>query len=133
MRKAIKILTISVLALSVLACSKKKNNDDPEERGEPGSVQLVFPEDDTECTEGIVINDTQSTVVFQWQEGENVDSYEVNLTNLNTGQSGSANATESELAIVIERGVPYEWFVISRRQDSDTAPNRPDKRANNYR
>ena len=113
---------ISVLMVTLTACPGGKDDPKPDETGEPGSVNLVFPENNTECTEGVVINDTESTVIFQWQAAQNVDSYEVNLTNLETGSAGTANSDTNELGIVLDRGVPYEWFVISKKNGSNEAP-----------
>lgn len=122
MSRYIKMIAISVVSITLMACPGSKDDLNPEERGEPGSVRLVFPENNTECTEGLVLSDAQSTVIFQWEAAENVDIYEVNLTNLETGSSGTANSDTNELGIVLDRGVPYEWFVTSRKEGTDEAP-----------
>ncbi|MDB4293474.1 hypothetical protein N9954_08715 [Maribacter sp.] len=122
MSRFLKILMVSVIMVSLTACPGGKDDPKPEEGGDPGSVTLVFPENNTECTEGLVINDAQSTVIFQWEAAQNVDSYEVNLRNLATGVLGTANSDTNELGIVLERGVPYEWFVISRKEGANEAP-----------
>lgn len=80
----------------------------------PLQATLVFPENNKECTEGIVENDTQSTVNFQWNNSENTDSYEVNLKNLNTNNSVRIPSNSNATQITLSRGVPYEWFVISK-------------------
>jgi len=121
-KKIIPTAIVAVLMLTLTACPDGKDDNNPEETGEPGSVNLVFPENNTECTEGVVLNDAQSTVIFQWEAAENVDSYEVNLTNLESGISGTANSDTNELGIVLDRGVPYEWFVISKKEGVNDAP-----------
>lgn len=80
----------------------------------PLQATLVFPENNKECTEGVVENDTQSTVNFQWNNSENTDSYEVNLKNLNTNNSVRISSNSNTALITLSRGVPYEWFVISK-------------------
>ncbi|MEB8345732.1 hypothetical protein OO010_06715 [Flavobacteriaceae bacterium KMM 6898] len=80
----------------------------------PLQATLVFPENNKECTEGIVENDSQSTVNFQWNNSENTDSYEVNLKNLNTNNTVRIPSNSNAAQITLSRGVPYEWFVISK-------------------
>jgi len=46
---------------------------------DPSATSLIFPENNTECNEGVVVNDTQSTVTFRWENSQNTDSYEVNI------------------------------------------------------
>jgi len=122
MSRFLKIITVSILLVTLTACPDGKDDPNPTEVGEPGSVQLVFPENNTECNEGVVINDAQSSVIFQWEAAENVDSYEVNLRNLETGVSGTASSNTNELGIVLDRGAPYEWFVISKKNGSNSEP-----------
>ena len=75
------------------------------------SVQLVFPENISECTEGTIISETQSEVVFRWTDiGEN-SNYQVNLTNLISNTTETITSTSTELAITLERGIPYSWFI----------------------
>lgn len=83
---------------------------------DPSAATLVFPEDNTECTTGIVNpnNASLSTVNFQWNASPNTDSYTVTVTNLNTNNSSFTNANTNEVDITIERGTPYSWFVTSR-------------------
>ena len=88
----------------------------------PSAATLVFPADNTECNEGEILSDTQSRVLFQWNASPNTDSYQVNLTNLNTNSTALTNSTANEAEITLLRGVPYEWFVVSRANGtSETA------------
>ena len=63
------------------------NGPDPVPVPAPLAATLIFPDNNTECNEGEVVNDTQSRVTFQWNASQNTDSYEVNLKNLNTNNS----------------------------------------------
>ncbi len=81
---------------------------------DPKATTLVFPENNTECNEGVVINDNSSRVTFRWNASDDTDSYEVNIRNLNTDATSKVPSTAAEAEITIERGVPYEWFVISK-------------------
>lgn len=80
----------------------------------PSAAALVFPDDNTECNEGIVVNETQSTVTFRWADSENTDSYQVNIRNLDNNNTSRTNSSINSADITILRGVPYEWFVVSR-------------------
>jgi hypothetical protein len=105
------ILKITLIVfLFVTACKK----DDGSDVGEPGSAKLVFPENNSECTEGTVINNLESTITFQWETSSNTDSYEVNVRNLNSDNTMKATVNANEADITLERNVPYEWFVVSK-------------------
>jgi hypothetical protein len=118
MIRIVKILAPVIVIMTLISC-RKKNNPDPISQGDPSAATLVFPDNNLECTEGTVVNDTQSTVIFQWQASANTSSYEVNLKNLNTTSSSSINSNTNEASITLERGVPYEWFVVSKSNGSN--------------
>ena len=116
MRKMYKIVFAIVLSIALTACSKKKkdNPDDVNNTDAPEAAALVFPDNNLECTEGTVINDSQSSILFKWQNADNATSYEVNLTNLNTNTSTSMNANTNEVSITVDRNTPYSWYVVSK-------------------
>ena len=80
----------------------------------PSASTLVFPDNNSECTTGELVTDTRSRVLFQWTASENTDSYEVNLLNLNTSSSSKITSNTNSVNITLDRGTPYEWFVVSR-------------------
>ncbi|MCK0157921.1 hypothetical protein MWU65_12060 [Cellulophaga sp. F20128] len=80
----------------------------------PKATTLVFPNNNSECTEGTVISTSESTVEFRWNTSENTDTYEVNLKNLATGGVQRKTVTTTNESFTIERGTPFEWFVISK-------------------
>ena len=98
---------------------------DPNPIPAPLATTLIFPDNNEECTEGEVINPTQSRVVFEWNDSQNTDSYQVNLRNLNTGSSSLTSSTESSTPIILLRGVPYEWFVVSRANGTTETATSP--------
>ena len=110
-------LVLLTLALFVVACGSDDGNEPsiptPEQVAPPEAVSLVFPPNNTVCNQGEIISETQSIVTFEYSLAENADTYEVNVTNLNTNITQRLNSNTDELAITIERGTPYEWFVIS--------------------
>lgn len=85
----------------------------------PVSATLVFPENNTECNEGIIINDKQSKVIFRWSNAEFSNSYEVILENLETHIKSTVESATNSTKIIIDRGTAYKWYVISK---SDRSP-----------
>jgi hypothetical protein len=110
----------SVITLFVLmACGGESSTDDTPPApvvAAPSAATLVFPADNTECNEGVIssTDETKSAVTFQWNASENTDTYEVNLRNINTNTSTKSNSTTNDATITIDRGTPYEWFVVSK-------------------
>ena len=109
-----------LMMAALMACSSGGDDPGPDPDPEPVQVAvpsaatLVFPDNNSECNEGVVINDTQSQVLFQWNSSQNTDSYEVNLKDLNTNNSSRTVSNTNSLNITLLRGNPYEWFVVSR-------------------
>ncbi|MEM9686305.1 MAG: hypothetical protein AAF934_05215 [Bacteroidota bacterium] len=109
---------VSFVLLFIVACGGDGggNNTPPLP---PSAAGLVFPADNTECNEGTVISDTQSTVTFMWNTSENTDRYTLNIRNLNTGQLQALNiSTGTQLEVTILRGEPYEWWVVSANDET---------------
>lgn len=100
-------LFCTVLSL-VIGC-KKKNNPKP-----PGQVQLVFPERNSDCTTGQSLGATTSRITFRWQEAENVKTYELRVTNINTGSTQTISTAATSANLPIEKGIPFSWLVRSR-------------------
>ena len=86
----------------------------------PAKTVLVYPSQNSVCTEGNVISATQSSIVFKWSISESTESYVLNLKNLITGFSTTHATTKAELDVTILRGTPYSWFVISKSSKSAT-------------
>ena len=100
------------MLLLLLSCHK----DDPDPAliiNKPTEALLVFPYENSECNEGTNITATESTVLFEWRAAENTDEYELILFDLSTENQSSHMAVESKIPIVLQRGTPYAWYVIS--------------------
>ncbi|MFK7810856.1 MAG: hypothetical protein AB8B59_00080 [Maribacter sp.] len=121
MIQIVKILVALLIICTLTSCPGGKDNPDDTKQQSvtPSAATLVFPDNNLECTEGEVVNDAQSTVTFQWQAASNTNSYEVNLKNLDTNSTTTTNANTNEASIILERGVPYEWFVVSKSDGTD--------------
>ncbi|MBT8183395.1 MAG: hypothetical protein KJN76_01035 [Eudoraea sp.] len=115
-----KLRYINILLMGVLlvSCGGGDSGGDPDPQPDPvaapSAATLIFPDNNTECNEGDVVSDTQSRVTFQWNASQNTDSYEINIKNLNSNNTSKSNSNTNSADITIERGVPYEWFVVSK-------------------
>lgn len=121
MRK-IKTYTTVLVVLAVAAACGGGGGGNPAPKLPPSAASLVFPIDNTECNEGTVISDTQSTVTFMWNASEHTDTYTLTVRNLNTGQLQTLNTSAIQLDVTLLRGIPYEWWVVSANAEtSETA------------
>lgn len=84
----------------------------------PSKVELIFPEENEECTAGIIISETESEVIFEWSNAEVADGYIISLTNLTNGQEQLFEADTNSLPIRMLRGTPYRWRVDTFLNDS---------------
>ncbi|WP_052143613.1 hypothetical protein [Wocania ichthyoenteri] len=119
------ILFFSVCAL--FTCSKgDDNSQDPTPVvNDPTAATLVFPNVNSECTEGTSITSTESTVKFQWNKGNYTDSYNLKLKDLNTGTTTGHSTVENNISIKLKRGNPYSWSVVSRSNESSKTAESP--------
>lgn len=117
-----KYIYIVIIVSLILSCGGGDDGTSgpptPPDVMSPVATTLIFPEDDTVCNISEILSETQSRVTFQWNNSENTDSYELSIRNLNTGNilTSITNNTGSniiESPLIIQRGTPYEWSVIS--------------------
>ncbi|UOB16196.1 hypothetical protein [Abyssalbus ytuae] len=113
MKKSQLIIIFSFLLLS---CS---NGDDGPPS--PAAASLISPENNSECTTGTDVNDSQSSVTFHWNAANNTDSYEITITNLITNSSVNLKSSATSVETVLDKSVPYSWFVTSIGSSNQTA------------
>jgi hypothetical protein len=123
-----KINYILLLTFLTISCGSGGGSDvppttEPPAIAAPKATTLIFPANNTECNEGTALtgNVSQTQVTFRWMLSEDTDSYEVNLKNLLHNNTSKFNSNTNELAINIDKGAPFEWFVISKNTSSITA------------
>ncbi|WP_242202128.1 hypothetical protein [Aestuariivivens insulae] len=119
-----KILIYTFLSLVLLNCSGGSDEEVKEVviPKKPTAASLVFPEQNSECTEGTNITTNNSTITFDWTAGSDTDSYELTLKNLVSGEITKHSATNTEISIELFRATPYSWFVTSKSNSvTDTA------------
>ncbi|GAA3561852.1 hypothetical protein [Snuella lapsa] len=124
MKKTLLYISLFVSVFSISCSSGGGDNDpDPEPQPQkPTAASLVFPEQNSECTEGTNLTATSSTITFQWNAGANTDTYELSLKNLITSEVTKHSSTTNQLSIELLRGTPYSWSVTSKSKAvNDTA------------
>ncbi|UJH66241.1 fibronectin type III domain-containing protein [Allomuricauda sp. SCSIO 65647] len=108
------ILVMSLLSACGGGGDDGQNNPEPDPIPAPSATTLIFPENNSECTEGTVLSDAESEVTFRWNSSENTDSYTIKLRDLDTDTSQELQAQSNELQIRLNRGTPYSWSVVSK-------------------
>ncbi|WP_268223582.1 fibronectin type III domain-containing protein [Sinomicrobium oceani] len=98
-----------IMLLILAACS----SDDDNTPQAPGTASLVFPENNSECTAGISVDDHNSSIPFEWEAAERTDSYRLRVENLNDGTAQEFNTEATSLQVVLQKGEPYSWSVTS--------------------
>ena len=82
----------------------------------PSLATLNSPANNKVCEEGTSVSDSQSSVNFQWTAGNNTDSYDLRITNLNSNQViNQTNITSVNKAVTLNKGTPYSWKITSKR------------------
>ena len=82
------------------------------------NITLIFPEENSECTEGIIVSDTQSELIFEWSDEIDNSPYTVHLTNVESSQTELIESDDTDVAITLDRGVAYSWFVTGKINSS---------------
>jgi len=110
------------IGILILSCSKDSSGEDSQTASptppppvilQPQTPVLTFPLNDEPCLDTTVIDETQSTVNFQWNTATNAISYEINLTNLTTAVEQNFTTTSNALAVTLESTEPYKWKVTA--------------------
>ncbi|NNF19938.1 MAG: hypothetical protein HKN61_09175 [Flavobacteriaceae bacterium] len=107
-----KKMVMLLLAIILFACGK----DDPKP---PKAAKLLFPLENSECTEGRVLSDLTSEVEFRWAAGANTKDYELRVVNLLTNVGQSLRTEQLSAKLPILKGTPYSWVIISRNTQTD--------------
>ena len=121
MKKTILLLAISIITFT--SCSKEGGGTETPEVVilPPTAAILTFPANNEPCLETNSVNDTQSSVTFRWNAGQNVSSYDIRVINLSNSSSNLYNSTTNDKVLTLEHDEPYSWKVISNGE-SGTQP-----------
>ncbi|MEL4306619.1 hypothetical protein [Joostella sp. CR20] len=102
-------------ALLFIRCGGGGDDSPPPTPLPPTVAQLVFPLENSECTEGVITdaNNSTSTITFEWQPSENTDTYRLTIRNLNTNATETLTSETTFRDATLNRGVPYSWYITS--------------------
>lgn len=104
---------IAVLGVFLVftSCKKKRAPNPPE------AVQLIFPERNSECTEGPSLGANATEVTFRWQAADHTDTYELRVTNTNTRTVQTISTTTTSAKLPLTKGEPFSWLVRSKNEE----------------
>ncbi len=117
-----------VSSLFIISCGGGDDSPSPTPSQvvpDPKATTLIFPEDNTECNEGVVVDELTSRVTFQWNASEDTDSYVLSIRNMSTNQTSTTAVSAVESDVTIARGTPYEWFIISKATGTSVTAESP--------
>lgn len=120
------ILVSLVFSFGLFSCSSGGDDVTPEPKppvvtDPPQAANLSFPNENSECTEGSNLTSTESTIVFNWNDSNNTETYQLVVKNLETQTTANYTSTVSEKSVTILRGTPYSWYVVSKNSGTQTA------------
>lgn len=81
---------------------------------DPVKATLVYPDNNEECTGGVVVSNIETKLNFDWNKSDNTTKYTLYVKNLNTNITEEFNSNLDNLEVTIERGMPYSWYVESK-------------------
>ncbi len=111
-----KFLNIAGVLLLLTGCSKD------EAPKVPKAVNLVFPENNSECIAGISRSQTTSEVEFVWEATAHATRYELTVTRIGSGVFENVTTSNTRASLVIEKGAPYSWQVTARNASGQEGP-----------
>jgi hypothetical protein len=104
----------ALLTIIAISCSTDEDENTIVAIDLPSAAMLIFPDNNTECNEGVIVSDTETDVLFKWGETTNTSSYILTITNLNDATSQEIKTSSNEFLIRVLRGTPYSWIVRSK-------------------
>ena len=107
---------VVILSIFVLLYSCGKGDDAPPV---PEGANLIFPNENSECTTGVSVNNTLSQVTFEWSASANTDTYTLSVVNLETNIPQTISTAATSASLSIEKGTPFSWSVTSRNSNTD--------------
>jgi len=102
---------ILLIIFILFQCSKDEILD-------PDPVFLISPTNQNNCSSSTIIDESSSQVDFIWTEGLNTDQYEIVVENQSNKLQTIKTSLENNTSIILERGINYSWWVISKSNKS---------------
>ena len=115
------IIPVFIVLLSV-GCEK-----DADIALDPKNVTLIAPLQDQACEQGINTVGDRSRIFFEWDRAENAQSYDLIVTDLETGENfityEDIYDTRKELELIHNRA--YSWQVVAKNNSSANTSSSP--------
>jgi len=97
--------------LLILICLCSCGKETPP--GPPAVTSLVFPTQNLDCTQGDLLNAATRIIPFQWNVAKDAESYELQVTQLSSGQITRQTTLLNSLEIPLKMGEAYAWKVVA--------------------
>ncbi|WP_421823792.1 hypothetical protein [Flagellimonas oceanensis] len=108
----------NIIWLSILVLLVSCGGDDGPPPA-PEGAELIFPEENSECTTGVEINQNSTQITFQWRASNHTESYRLSVLNLETNVTQTINTASTSASVTVSKGTPYAWSVTSLNTTSD--------------
>lgn len=108
-------LAVALISSIMLLSGCKKDPPKP-----PEKVLLIAPAKNSECTPVQSTSTNSSVVRFTWQAADHTETYELRVTNLNTGTVQTKSTRGVVETLSLQKGTPFSWVVISRNSQTET-------------
>lgn len=108
-----KTILVLVMGVAIVSCSSDKVGP-PTYFTTPGQAMLSLPLNNQQCEVGEV-TDEIAVVSFAWEESSDTEKYNLEITNLITGDvTLNVGLPTNTTNVRLSRGYPYSWKVTSR-------------------
>ena len=110
MKNSSTILVLTLMLMFCWSCSKPLIP-------QPQAATLITPQNNNACLP-LFTDELTGVINFSWETALNTDSYEVVIRN-NVSRTEQKKAVDlTSTTLILERGFPYTWWVISSSQIS---------------
>lgn len=115
MKNTLKIIGF-LLATAFVGCETENNEDVT-----PANAVLISPLKNQSCELGIKGVNNTSRLLFQWERAKNAQSYDLVVTNLETGKNyiTYTDIYDNFKELILINDIPYSWKVISKNINSE--------------
>lgn len=106
------IVYILVIICLLVSCGK---SSDPEEElpVNPTAPTLIYPNNNEPCLDAVSLNDSQSQIAFNWNQGQNTDNYTLVITNLSTNDTQEIPVSFPPYTATLIKAEPFAWKVVA--------------------
>lgn len=102
-----RVFSVILVGMLLFGCKK----DAPKS---PEAVLLSLPAKNTECAPVQTSSESANVVRFTWLAADHAETYELRVTNLNTGTTQTKSTQLLSETLPLQKGIPFSWVVISK-------------------